>query len=217
METAVSGQTEDRVTGAIESQTSKIPSSVFLAMAVGSMVGSLILKLAEKDGVGLICWAVGRAVSDHGQLQQDGEAAWVGRAPALGGLEEMLPWAGTCRVPVFSTYRSHPLTLGSGGKFFPFRSFLADEIPGPASEFKDLGAWHADCYLGRYRGEFMTIKMRNRDLAGGLLLAVAGLLLAPLLYAGNQVMGEIIFEGKSKVDKTSACGSTDNTWDTSKS
>ncbi len=49
METAVSGQTEDRVTGAIESQTSRVPSSVFLAMAVGSMVGSLILKLAEKD------------------------------------------------------------------------------------------------------------------------------------------------------------------------
>ncbi|HTS07831.1 MAG TPA: hypothetical protein VMP68_19815 [Candidatus Eisenbacteria bacterium] len=46
METAVSGQTEDRVTGTIESQTSKLPSSLFLGLAVGSMVGSLVLHLA---------------------------------------------------------------------------------------------------------------------------------------------------------------------------
>jgi hypothetical protein len=46
METAVSGQTEDRFTGTIESQTSKLPSSLFLGLAVGSMVGSLVLHLA---------------------------------------------------------------------------------------------------------------------------------------------------------------------------
>lgn len=49
METGVSGQTEDRFTGAIESQTSKAPSSLFLGLAVGSMVASLILKIVEKD------------------------------------------------------------------------------------------------------------------------------------------------------------------------
>jgi hypothetical protein len=43
------GQEEDRVTGVLESQTSKIPSSGFLAAAVGSMVGSAILKIAGRD------------------------------------------------------------------------------------------------------------------------------------------------------------------------
>jgi PEGA domain len=36
-----------------------------------------------------------------------------------------------------------------------------------------------------------------------ILLVVSTLLLTPALYAGNQVMGEIQFEGKSKVEKTS--------------
>lgn len=49
----------------------------------------------------------------------------------------------------------------------------------------------------------MAIKLRNRCLVEWLLAAIAGLLLTPLLYAGNQVMGEVIFEGKSKVEKTS--------------
>ena len=49
METGVSGQTEDRFTGAIESQTSKVPSSIFLGAAIGAMVASLVLKLAGKD------------------------------------------------------------------------------------------------------------------------------------------------------------------------
>jgi hypothetical protein len=38
------GYREDRVTGAIETQTAKIPSSGYLAMAIGSMVGSAVLK-----------------------------------------------------------------------------------------------------------------------------------------------------------------------------
>jgi hypothetical protein len=43
------GQEEDRVTGMLESQTSKIPSSGFLAAAVSSMAGSAILKVLGKD------------------------------------------------------------------------------------------------------------------------------------------------------------------------
>ena len=36
-----------------------------------------------------------------------------------------------------------------------------------------------------------------------LLLTIASLLVTPAIYAGNQVMGEIEFLGKSKVEKTS--------------
>ena len=44
-----SGIAEDRFTGAIESQTSKIPSSGYLAAALGGMAASAILKLLGKD------------------------------------------------------------------------------------------------------------------------------------------------------------------------
>jgi hypothetical protein len=40
---------EDRYTGAIESKTSKAPSSLFLGLALGSMGASLVLKLMERD------------------------------------------------------------------------------------------------------------------------------------------------------------------------
>lgn len=40
---------EDKFTGAIEAQTSKLPSSTFLGLAIGSMVASFTLKLAGKD------------------------------------------------------------------------------------------------------------------------------------------------------------------------
>jgi hypothetical protein len=40
---------EDRVTGAIERQTSMVPSSVFLGLAVSSMAASAILKIAGRD------------------------------------------------------------------------------------------------------------------------------------------------------------------------
>lgn len=55
METRVErGQArEDQVTGAIESATSKAPSSLFLGLAIGSMAASAILKILEKDD-----WAV---------------------------------------------------------------------------------------------------------------------------------------------------------------
>jgi len=49
MDTRVSGQTEDRFTGAIESQTSRMPSSLFLGLAIGCMAGSAILKIVGKD------------------------------------------------------------------------------------------------------------------------------------------------------------------------
>jgi hypothetical protein len=45
MQTRVSGEREDRFTGAIESQTSKIPSTGYLGAAVGSMVASGVLKI----------------------------------------------------------------------------------------------------------------------------------------------------------------------------
>jgi len=43
------GQQEDQVTGMLEAQTSKIPSSGFLAAAIGSMVGSAVFKIVGKD------------------------------------------------------------------------------------------------------------------------------------------------------------------------
>ena len=51
METKVySGQAdEDRVTGAIERQTSQVPSSLFLGLAIGSIAASAVLKILGKD------------------------------------------------------------------------------------------------------------------------------------------------------------------------
>jgi hypothetical protein len=44
-----SGVAEDRVTDAIESQTSKTPRSGYTAVSFGAAVASAILKLAKKD------------------------------------------------------------------------------------------------------------------------------------------------------------------------
>jgi hypothetical protein len=49
METTTIGQREDRFTGAIESQTSKAPSSLFLGLALGSIAASFVLKIVRKD------------------------------------------------------------------------------------------------------------------------------------------------------------------------
>jgi hypothetical protein len=49
MDTKSAGQQEDRVTGAIEAQTSKIPSSGYLAAALSSMAASAVLKMAGKN------------------------------------------------------------------------------------------------------------------------------------------------------------------------
>jgi hypothetical protein len=50
METRVRrGQSEDRFTGAVESQTSKIPSTGYLAAAISAMAASAILKAMGRD------------------------------------------------------------------------------------------------------------------------------------------------------------------------
>ena len=84
METRVSGQTEDRFTGAIESQTSKVPSSLFLGLAIGCMAGSAVLKILGKDDwslfVGqwpaplLIMGSYNKMVKQHGSDARD---RWV--------------------------------------------------------------------------------------------------------------------------------------------
>ncbi len=43
------GEMEDRVTGTIESQTSRLPSFLFLAGALGSIAASAILQAFRKD------------------------------------------------------------------------------------------------------------------------------------------------------------------------
>jgi hypothetical protein len=53
MQTRTSGQHEDPVTGAIESQTSRFPSSGFLAAAIASMAASAILRIAGKKHMAL--------------------------------------------------------------------------------------------------------------------------------------------------------------------
>jgi hypothetical protein len=60
METRVrQGQQEDRFTGALESQTSKIPSSGYLGAAIGAMAASATLKAIGKDNWALFVgqWA----------------------------------------------------------------------------------------------------------------------------------------------------------------
>jgi len=84
MDTRVSGQTEDRFTGAIESQTSKVPSSLFLGLAIGCMAGSAVLKILGKDEwslfVGqwpaplLIMGSYNKMVKQHGS---DARSRWI--------------------------------------------------------------------------------------------------------------------------------------------
>jgi hypothetical protein len=70
-----SGVSEDRFTGAIESQTSKIPSSGYLAAAFGAITASAILKIVRKDDWALFCGTVASGISINGRLQQNGKAA----------------------------------------------------------------------------------------------------------------------------------------------
>lgn len=50
---------EDQFTGTIEKNTSHVPSSVFLGLALGSMAASLILKVVKQDNWALFVgqWA----------------------------------------------------------------------------------------------------------------------------------------------------------------
>ncbi len=76
--------TEDNFTGAIERQTSQVPSSVFLGLAVGSMAASLILKLTKKHDWALFVgqWAApflimgnyNKMVKQHGSDAQSDDA-----------------------------------------------------------------------------------------------------------------------------------------------
>ncbi len=84
MENRVSGQREDEYTGMIESQTSKLPSSVFLGLAIGSMAASAVLKILEKDNWALFVgqWAApflimgnyNKMVKQHGS---DARSRWA--------------------------------------------------------------------------------------------------------------------------------------------
>lgn len=84
METKTAGQVEDRYTGAIESQTSKLPSSIFLGLAIGSMAASAILKITGKDDWALFVgqWAApfliignyNKMVKQHGS---DARSRWA--------------------------------------------------------------------------------------------------------------------------------------------
>ena len=47
--TRTSGEREDQFTSAIESQTSKIPSTGYLGAAIGAMAGSAVLKIMGKN------------------------------------------------------------------------------------------------------------------------------------------------------------------------
>jgi hypothetical protein len=87
METRVErGQAkEDRITGAIERQTSTVPSSVFLGLALGSIAASAVLQISGKKNWALFVgqWAApflilgnyNKMVKQHGSDATDDRAA----------------------------------------------------------------------------------------------------------------------------------------------
>jgi len=90
METRTIGQREDRLTGAIEAQTSKIPSSGYLGAALAAMAASATLKIVGKDEWALFVgqWApaflimgiYNKLVKQHGSDAFTREAKDVDRA-----------------------------------------------------------------------------------------------------------------------------------------
>ena len=75
---------EDRFTGAIESQTSNIPSSAYLGLAIGSMVASAILKAMGRDNWALFVgqWPAPFLIMGayNKMVKQHGSDAWSSRA-----------------------------------------------------------------------------------------------------------------------------------------
>ena len=60
------GVSEDRLTGAIESQTSEIPQAPHLAAAFGAIAASAILKIVGKDDWALFDRTVDGGISSDG-------------------------------------------------------------------------------------------------------------------------------------------------------
>ena len=75
---------EDRFTGSIESQTSQVPSSVFLGLAIGSMALSAIFKIMGKDDWALFVgqWPAPFLIMGNynKMVKQHGSDAWSSRA-----------------------------------------------------------------------------------------------------------------------------------------
>jgi hypothetical protein len=83
MNKAFAGEaTEDQFTGTIERATGRIPSTIFLGLAIGTMVASAVLKIVKKDDwalfVGqwpapfLIMGNYNKMVKQHGSDAQSG-------------------------------------------------------------------------------------------------------------------------------------------------
>lgn len=75
------GEAEDRFTGAIESQTARIPSTGYLAAAVSSMAASAVLKIMGKDEWALFVgqWAPAFLIMGvyNKLVKQHGSDAWT--------------------------------------------------------------------------------------------------------------------------------------------
>ena len=75
-------QREGRLARTIEQQTAKLPSDVFLWAALGSIAGSLVLKIAGDGRTANFVGQWAPNVSDPGTLQQDGKAPRI-RGPVV--------------------------------------------------------------------------------------------------------------------------------------
>jgi hypothetical protein len=70
--------------------------------------------------------------------------------------------------------------------------------------FSGLQGWHRACsFYYETEEDMMRAVRRGADWCLWIPLLASTLLLSPAVYAGNQVLGEIQLEGRSKVEKTS--------------